>query len=133
MGRLKLILSRKGLDSAAGGVPSPIIVGRPISLPIPVAARSTTAYDGLGLGDVVERVTRGRISGSHLCHEDPMLESGRCAFGQPSSREDRHPFRVSFKGCAPLLRVVARGQLVADIGDRPEARAWLTAVLEEMG
>jgi hypothetical protein len=32
---VKLILSRKGFDSAAGGVPSPLIDGRPVSLPIP--------------------------------------------------------------------------------------------------
>ncbi|WNJ18590.1 hypothetical protein [Pontibacter sp. G13] len=33
----KLILSRKGFDSTNGGIPSPIVAGIPISLPIPQA------------------------------------------------------------------------------------------------
>jgi len=32
---MKLILSRKHSDSSAGGCPSPLIDGRPVSLPIP--------------------------------------------------------------------------------------------------
>ena len=79
---MRIILSRKGFDSGAGGVPSPIINGRPISLPIPTGHRSTTSYDQLGLGELVEKVTRGRINRSHLCHEDPMFAAGQCIFGQ---------------------------------------------------
>lgn len=41
-----------------------------------------TSYEDLGLGDLVESVTRGRIHRDHLCHEDPMFIAGRCAFGQ---------------------------------------------------
>jgi hypothetical protein len=37
---MKIVFSRKGLDSGAGGFPSPIIDGRPISLPIPTRIRS---------------------------------------------------------------------------------------------
>ena len=51
---MRVILSRKGFDSGAGGVPSPIIDGRPVSMPIP--------QEDLGVGDVVERITRGRLS-----------------------------------------------------------------------
>jgi len=79
---VKIILSRKGFDSGAGGAPSPIIDGRPVGLPIPTERRSVTTYGDLGLGDVVERVTRGRLARSSLCHHDPMFASGRVAFGQ---------------------------------------------------
>ena len=79
---MKIIFSRKGFDSGSGGVPSPIIGGRPISLPIPTPRRSVTTYEDLGLGEIVEHVTRRRIKGSHLCHHDPMFERGRWAFGQ---------------------------------------------------
>lgn len=61
---------------------SPIIAGRPISLPIPTRRRSVTTYDQLGLGKIVERVTRGKIARDHLCHEDPMFVGSQCLFGQ---------------------------------------------------
>lgn len=79
---MKIILSRKGFDSAAGGAPSPIVSGRPISMPIPATRNSITTYDRLGLGDVVERLTRGRIDRAHLCHHDPMFVDDECIFGQ---------------------------------------------------
>jgi hypothetical protein len=79
---LRLVLSRKGFDSAAGGVPSPIVGGRPVSMPIPATRNSVTTYDDLGLGDLVERVTKGRIDRTHLCHHDPMFVDGQCFFGQ---------------------------------------------------
>jgi hypothetical protein len=79
---MKISFSRKGFDSAAGGVPSPIVEGKPISLPIPTRHRSVTTYSDVGLGSIVEKATRGRISGSSLCHRDPMFQDGRCAFGQ---------------------------------------------------
>jgi hypothetical protein len=79
---MHVIFSRKGFDSGSGGVPSPIIGGQPISLPIPASGKSVTSYADLGLGDIVERSTRGRIRADHLCHEDPMFSNGRCLFGQ---------------------------------------------------
>lgn len=79
---MKLVFSRKGFDSAAGRAPSPIIHGRPVSMPIPTTRRSVTRYADLGLGEVVERVTRGRIGRDHLCHEDPMHVGDACTFGQ---------------------------------------------------
>ena len=84
---MKLIFSRKGFDSAAGGVPSPIVDGKPVSLPIPAADRSRTTYGDHGLGDLVEQVTRGRLNGASLCHCDPMFENGRCAFGQAGAAQ----------------------------------------------
>jgi len=79
---MKIVLSRKGFDRGAGGAPSPIVDGVPISLPIPTTRRSETTFRLAGLGDLVERVTRGRFDAGHLCHEDPMFASGRWAFGQ---------------------------------------------------
>ncbi len=84
---MKLVFSRKGFDSAAGGAPSPIVDGVPVSLPIPARQRSRTTYDDLGLGALVERVTAGRIAGPSLCHCDPMFENGRCAFGQAGAAQ----------------------------------------------
>ncbi|MCY3884428.1 MAG: hypothetical protein OXG24_05865 [Gammaproteobacteria bacterium] len=79
---MRVVFSRKGFDSSAGGAPSPIILGQPFSLPIPAKDRSETTYADLDLGQVVEHMTKGRISGDSLCHNDPMFEGGRCYFGQ---------------------------------------------------
>ena len=84
---MKLIFSRKGFDSAAGKAPSPIIEGEPISLPIPTTRRSETSYRCAGLGKIVEHMTRGRIGGDDLCHEDPMFSKGRWAFGQTGAAQ----------------------------------------------
>ena len=84
---MRVVFSRKGFDSAAGGAPSPIVDGIPVSLPIPAADRSVTSYADLGLGSLVEQCTRGRITGSSLCHHDPMFENGRCAFGQTGAAQ----------------------------------------------
>jgi hypothetical protein len=80
---VRIIFSRKGFDSASGGAPSPIIDGIPISLPIPGrAGQSETTYGCLGLGELVRSATRGRMNADDLCHNDPMFENGRWAFGQ---------------------------------------------------
>lgn len=79
---MRIVLSRKGFDTGSGGTASPIVAGCPISLPIPTCRRSVTTYGHLGLGEIVERVTRGKITRHHLCHEDPMFTGGRCFFGQ---------------------------------------------------
>jgi hypothetical protein len=84
---VRIIFSRKGFDSAAGGAPSLIIDGEPVSLPIPVSHRSETTYGAIGLGSVVEKVTRGRVGPESLCHEDPMFRDGRWAFGQTGAAQ----------------------------------------------
>lgn len=84
---MKVVFSRKGFDSAAGGAPSPIISGRPTSIPIPAVDRSETTYGDLGLGSRVEQLTRGKLTASSLCHCDPMFENGRCAFGQTGAAQ----------------------------------------------
>lgn len=73
---MRVIFSRKGFDSRAGGVPSPIINGHFISLPIPAAVRSATTYERLGLGKIVEDLTGRRIGARQLCHDDPDFRFG---------------------------------------------------------
>lgn len=80
---MRIIFSRKGFDSAAGGGPSPIVDGRPVSLPIPSGGHSQTTYGELGLGGHVAVASRGRLGGADFCHHDPMfLPYGTCLFGQ---------------------------------------------------
>ena len=75
---MRLILSRKGFDSASGGCPSPILPdGSMIALPIP-DRRSPTRYGDLtwvghDLGEVVERLTRGKVKRGDGAHLDPDL------------------------------------------------------------
>ncbi|TFH88583.1 hypothetical protein EQG41_01745 [Billgrantia azerbaijanica] len=78
---MKLILSRKGFDSSAGGVPSPLFPdGRMLALPIP-DGRSRIRYrdithDGTPLGDLVGPLTRGKVTADDGAHLDPDLVDG---------------------------------------------------------
>ena len=81
---MKVILSRKGFDASAGGCPSPIIDGMPLSLPIPYL-KSTTSFKHLDLGKIVTDLTKGKISKRDFCHNDPDLRMG--AFGQVFSAQ----------------------------------------------
>ena len=78
---MKLILSRKGFDSSAGGVPSPILPdGAIVSLPIPDKSSPVTygdiSYKGGSLGSLVNDLTSGRIPPHYRAHIDPDLEAG---------------------------------------------------------
>ncbi|MEM1194566.1 MAG: hypothetical protein AAGH57_00555 [Pseudomonadota bacterium] len=86
---MRIILSRKGFDTSAGGGPSPIVKGVPVSLPIPdTKGLSRTTYGAIGLGDHAGRASRGRIGAGDLCHLDPMfLANDRCAFGQTGAAQ----------------------------------------------
>ena len=81
---MKLVFSRKGFDSSAGGFPSPIINGKPISLPIPYPS-SKSSYQHFNLGKIVKDLTSRKLTEKDLCHNDPDLEMG--AFGQVSSAQ----------------------------------------------
>ena len=75
---MKLILSRKGFDSANGGCPSPILGGRLCSLPIPDAGASTryreiSSFNGSSIARIVEDLTHGRIMRRDGAHLDPDL------------------------------------------------------------
>lgn len=85
---MRIIFSRKGFDSAAGGGASPIVSGYPISLPIPSGGHSVTTYTDLGLADLAHAASRGKITGSDFCHHDPMFrDDGMCLFGQCSAAQ----------------------------------------------
>ena len=75
---MKLILSRKGFDSSAGGAPSPIFPdGRMVSLPIPDKHSMVTyeeiSYEGRSLGKLVTDLTKNRIRAHYRAHIDPDL------------------------------------------------------------
>lgn len=85
---MKIVFSRKGFDSSAGGGPSPIVDGRPVSLPIPAGTASATTYGALGLGEHAAKASRGKLGAEDLCHHDPMFPGdGTCIFGQHSAAQ----------------------------------------------
>ena len=94
---MKLILSRKGFDSAAGGCPSALLDGRPVSFPIPTRQPSPTRYGDLAgeIATMVTDLTKGRITADHRCHLDPDLDAAslprqpdwRGALGQVSTAQ----------------------------------------------
>lgn len=78
---MKLILSRKGFDTSAGGVPSPILPdGRLVSLPIPDKQSpiryDEIRFDGENIAPIVSDLTRGRIRPDYYAHLDPDLAFG---------------------------------------------------------
>lgn len=75
---MKLILSRKGFDSANGKVASPILPdGRLCWLPIPDSTSkilyAKLGCDELNLGEVVAGITGGGIRAKHGVHLDPDI------------------------------------------------------------
>ena len=81
---MRIIFSRKGFDSGSGGGSSPIVDGRPVSLPIPdTKGIARTTYGDLGLGELAYAASRSAFGAESLCHHDPMFTpDGRCIFGQ---------------------------------------------------
>lgn len=79
---MKLVFSRKGFDSGSGGGPSPIVDGRPVSVPIPAGRHevSRTRYRDIGLGAHV-------ADDGAFCHHDPFFVDGQAAFGQAGAAE----------------------------------------------
>lgn len=75
---MRIILSRKGFDSGSGGCPSPIFPdGSMFAMPIPYEP-STVQYQDLRwrgheLGDLVERLTQGKVGRTAGAHLDPDL------------------------------------------------------------
>ena len=75
---MKIILSRKGFDSANGGIVSPIFEdGTMISFPIP--SGDTDTYDSLYYNGIqYSQILRDmRYKGGDHCHLDPDLDLGR--------------------------------------------------------
>ena len=81
---MKIILSRKGFDSSAGGVANPILPdGSMVSLPIPDPEAPyryrQIKHNGHGLGSLVRSLTRGRLNGWEKAHLDPDLREDAVA------------------------------------------------------
>lgn len=80
---MKIILSRKGFDSSAGGCPNPIFPnGSMLALPIPdgqskIAYKEVTFQDIEGqqfnVGTLVKHLTKDRVKPHHKAHLDPDL------------------------------------------------------------
>ena len=73
---MKVILSRKGFDSANGGIPSPIMPdGTLLSLPIPLenenAAYSDIGWSGMTYADILRQLNPKRQY--EKCHLDPDI------------------------------------------------------------
>lgn len=140
---MKLVLSRKGFDSSAGGCPSPIFPdGRMISLPIP-DKNSIVTYGGIRrygetIGPMVEQLSGGRIPQTHHAHLDPDLveeslarRSGwRPIFGQTNQAQTH--LQKNGVGVGDLFlffglfRRIHRsnGQLTWERGERPRHVIW---------
>ena len=96
---MKIILSRKGFDSASGGVPSPIFPdGTMMSLPIPdrlsrIAYKDVAGNGWLSMGEAVSQLAG--FPETHRAHLDPDLVSEslprkkgwRPIFGQSDAAE----------------------------------------------
>ena len=84
----KIILSRKGFDSSAGGKPSPIFPnGQMFSIPIPTKYSSHQTFEDIRKGDysgadALRQVNANKILSSGPCHYDPQLASQEGLFGQ---------------------------------------------------
>jgi hypothetical protein len=74
---MRVIFSRKGFDSSAGGCPSPIIGEQPISLPIPTQMPTGIRYEDLhgDYGSLVEDLTKRKFNRLTPCHLDPDLDA----------------------------------------------------------
>lgn len=97
---MRIVLSRKGFDSAAGRVASPIFPdGRMLSLPIPHLASPITYADisfaDQSVGQIVSDLTRNQVDASTKAHLDPDLRASAVArkkgwrplFGQDSAAQ----------------------------------------------
>ncbi|MBZ9673794.1 hypothetical protein [Mesorhizobium sp. ES1-3] len=83
---MKIIFSRKGFDSSAGGVPSPIVGGRPISLPIPLELKHSRYQDLRDpTPELVVDLTHGRHSAKSYCHLDPDIDPSATRAVRPKS------------------------------------------------
>jgi hypothetical protein len=81
---MRIVFSRKGVDSAAGRCASVVRDGRCLPLPIPAprGAPSRLRYRDLGLPATVAELSRGALQDDDLCHADPAFHGGLAALGQ---------------------------------------------------
>lgn len=83
---MKIVFSRKGLDSAAGGIPSPLVDGRPLSIPIPAnGTPSACVYSDLvsPIPEILDDLGKG-MDRSEPCHLDPDVDAAILRGPRPS-------------------------------------------------
>jgi len=143
---MKLILSRKGFDSANGGCPSPILDGQLCSLPIPDSGAPTryadiSPFHCSSIAQIVEDLTRGRVRRNDGAHLDPDLRRDAIAraagwrpiFGQAAAAQShlaRHQVSRGdlflFFGCFRRAeKVAARFRFVRDAPRLHVIYGWL--------
>lgn len=85
---MKVVFSRKGVDSAAGKCASALVDGRPISFPIPTREPSPTSYGMLRspVQELAHDLSNGRLSGDAPCHLDPDIDPSALAERPPGWR-----------------------------------------------
>ena len=88
----RIILSRKGFDSKAGGGASPIFSdGRFFSIPIPQDHPSPKKYEDLDFygtsGAELLKEASSKVKPTDYCHNDPLLNEDIGIFGQASSSQ----------------------------------------------
>lgn len=82
---MKIIFSRKGVDSAAGRCASPLVNGRPISLPIPTSMPTSTCYADLPttISEIAYDLSKSRLALDQPCHLDPDIDPKALAGARP--------------------------------------------------
>jgi len=82
---MKIVFSRKGVDSAAGRCASPLVNGQPCSLPIPTSMPTSTCYEDLAqpMSDMARDLSGGRLPGDRTCHLDPDIDRMSLADPRP--------------------------------------------------
>ena len=82
---MKIIFSRKGVDSAAGRCASALVNGRPVSLPIPTSMPTATRYGDLAapISAIACDLSRGRLASYQPCHLDPDIDREALEVARP--------------------------------------------------
>ena len=95
----KIIFSRKGFDSSAGGIPSSKRGEHLISFPIPYKKNTLTRYNHVGLGKDIKELSNNKIKPTDTCHFDPNLDYGE--FGQVGAAQThlKNNNRLDFGAC----------------------------------
>jgi Nucleotide modification associated domain 3 len=85
---VKVIFSRKGVDSAAGKLASALVDRRPYSLPIPEGPEGPTRFAGLSEPwvSLARDLSNGRLANDQRCHLDPDIDEMSLAERLPGWR-----------------------------------------------
>lgn len=73
---MRIIFSRKGVDSEAGRIASPILDGSLVSLPVPGSSQITyndLKFKNIRLGTLAKDLSKGRLHKNYQAHLDPDL------------------------------------------------------------